>query len=82
VYPAHRQLGLPAPQQPEEFRIARGSVYSVVQDQIDPAEFAAADPRVRFVLPRKSTLRGLGFRCARSMQPRLTADDFSRELSD
>jgi serine/threonine protein kinase/formylglycine-generating enzyme required for sulfatase activity len=82
VYPAHRNLGMPPPDSPRDKRVVRGAVYSAARGTPLPAEFPSANARVRIVFPRETMSRAIGFRCARSVRPRLEPEDFSRERID
>ena len=58
-----------------EDRIARGAPQWAMEGKaFDPTE--ATEPRKRVVLPKRPFRPGLGFRCARSVKPRITAADF------
>ena len=78
LYPAHRKAGLPTVECTGVRRIVRGGSMSIIQKQPQRAEWLRG-PRFRVSLIRQSWLPGLGFRCARSAQPRLGAQDFSHE---
>jgi formylglycine-generating enzyme required for sulfatase activity len=73
-----RAGGYPCPQpaEPEpRLRVVRGAPYAVVRGQNDlPGEVRG--PRERLLVVTPMEFSGLGFRCARSARPRLTARDF------
>jgi serine/threonine-protein kinase len=60
-------------------RIVRGGSASVIDGNPDPGE-APVDPRERVGLSRRTPKPGLGFRCARSVAPRLRREHFGRAI--
>lgn len=62
-----------------ELRVVRGGNYGVIDGQPTIAS-RERDPRDRMVCNVHRISEGLGFRCARSPQPRLTPEDFSRPM--
>jgi serine/threonine-protein kinase len=74
-YPSSHPLALAHRRSPEmltifgEDRMVRGGPYSVVIGRPDPKELAWG-PRWRHGIRRTASHPGLGFRCARSVQPR------------
>jgi formylglycine-generating enzyme required for sulfatase activity len=72
----------PAGQRPEPrsmMRIVRGAPFSVVQGKPELTRLPLG-PREWFGVAVPQTRPGLGFRCARSARPRLSAGDFVRAL--
>jgi hypothetical protein len=57
------------------YRIVRGGDPSVVEGRPGPPR-SSYDPTYRFALPRATVKPGLGFRCVRSVKPRLDPSDF------
>jgi len=80
IYPGFRNHTLQLIDNSETDRIIRGTVTSVLLDKPNPAELRAANPRVRLAIPINTWTRSIGFRCARSVKPRLKPEDFSREV--
>ena len=75
-YPGHRDLGIVNPRAKEE-RIVRGAPYSIISGG-DYVQGNPDEPRNRLALSRLPPGKpGVGFRCARSLKPRLQAADFS-----
>jgi formylglycine-generating enzyme required for sulfatase activity len=81
LYPAHRAAGMPPPENSSQKRVVRGAMQWIVEGRFAAKEFTSADARTRFVLPRSTFSRAIGFRCARSAAPRLQPGDFGRELT-
>ncbi|MEQ9411097.1 MAG: bifunctional serine/threonine-protein kinase/formylglycine-generating enzyme family protein [Fuerstiella sp.] len=65
------------PPRPEGMWIVRGAPYSVITGAPDPDQFSPG-PRFRIGQHEKAIHPGLGFRCARSVRPRLEASDLER----
>jgi formylglycine-generating enzyme required for sulfatase activity len=61
--------------------IVRGGPYSVITGNPVPAEFSFG-PRQRVAQNELNLQKGLGFRCARSKQPRLNSSDLERYERD
>jgi serine/threonine-protein kinase len=62
-------------------RIVRGGAPSVAEGSMEVTE-ALRNPRLRFSMVHIENRPGLGFRCARSVKPRLRSEDFVRTLPD
>jgi serine/threonine protein kinase len=77
-YPRNLNAGRPSGA-PDEF-IVRGAPPSVIQGDATDTDLRRG-PRARVSLARKSSAP-IGFRCARSARPRLTADDLECILVD
>jgi formylglycine-generating enzyme required for sulfatase activity len=78
-YPRERNLGL-NPQAGLK-RIARGAPTAVIDGKPVGAT-TEYEPRERPAFEQARSLPGLGFRCARSAQPRLQSEDFSRIVAE
>jgi formylglycine-generating enzyme required for sulfatase activity len=69
-YPTHRSRDLP--NLPQDCYIVRGGPY---RDEFDEGDMNTG-PRHRVGIPRNTRRANIGFRCARSVQPRLQPNDF------
>ncbi len=67
--------GLEQAEPDSTLRVVRGAPLWVVTGQRDPSGIVRG-PRERINVVGPAQLPGLGFRCARSARPRLTANDF------
>ena len=61
----------------QQLQKVRGGNYRVFQPTGEPGD-KVPDPRTHFFLSRYTEHPGIGFRCARSVAPRLTESDFAR----
>jgi len=61
----------------QQLQKVRGGNYRVFQPSGEPGD-KTPDPRTHFFLSRYTDHPGIGFRCARSVAPRLTESDFAR----
>jgi len=80
-YPRAKAEGAAIPLDPREYRVVRGAPASVIEGIVDPSDWAPG-PRSRTILPRSQGKNTLGFRCARSVRPHLTAADFESVIRD
>lgn len=84
-YPALQKLGIPAPIPAVESRTVRGGGGKLLDGPVrDEAERVVEEEGIRWRhgVSRHDARRGIGFRCARSMKPRLTRADFGAVLDD
>lgn len=79
-YPANKALGQPDPERPGSERVVRGGPGSVIKGEPSDADWSGG-PRARQIVNVMMREPGLGFRCARSVKPRLAAEDFSDTIS-
>jgi formylglycine-generating enzyme required for sulfatase activity len=81
LYPKYVREGLRLPFSTGDYPVVRGGPNSVIEGQPTAKDWLQG-PRARTGRPRHDAQPGLGFRCARSKQPRLKPTDFSRVLDE
>jgi serine/threonine protein kinase/formylglycine-generating enzyme required for sulfatase activity len=78
-YPVLRSMGTPVPLTYSEYRVVRGAPPSVIEGR-PPGPDHVYGPRNRLIRSRASATDTIGFRCARSVRPHLSAADFERVI--
>jgi formylglycine-generating enzyme required for sulfatase activity len=81
MYPRTKAEGTVIPVEPREYRVVRGAPSSVIEGVPGTSDWAAG-ARSRTMLSRLQSKPTVGFRCARSIRPHLTAADFEAILRD
>jgi formylglycine-generating enzyme required for sulfatase activity len=81
LYPRLARQNIELPFEPREWRVVRGAP-AVVIAGAGSQQDVALGPRNRFLQPRGESKSTIGFRCARSVRPHLTAADFERIVRD
>jgi formylglycine-generating enzyme required for sulfatase activity len=80
-YPRAKAEGATVPLEPREYRVVRGAPATVIEGIADRRDWPLG-PRNRTFLPRSQSKDTVGFRCARSARPHLTAADFESVVRD
>jgi formylglycine-generating enzyme required for sulfatase activity len=80
-YPRIARQNMEYPSEPREYRVVRGAPGFVIEGA-GLTEDAQLGPRNRNIEPWRVAKPTIGFRCARSVRPHLTAADFERVLRD
>jgi formylglycine-generating enzyme required for sulfatase activity len=80
-YPPYQAKGIALPYEPYDHRVVRGAPPSVINATGTKTGWALG-PRQRHLMPRGTFNPAIGFRCARSQRPHLSAADFERILPE